>query len=132
MRFFMLKSGSPQESRFPRFAVCFKQVATLLGIGYDGKVGVGLRILRDASKAVEESARINTDETVNTYIPYVSLMTGNAILDVAVFFNSLTTRAFIKFIANLNCDQVPLRSSVRKILSAGHREDVGFQQFEIL
>jgi hypothetical protein len=64
-------------------------------------------VLRNPPKADEEIARLNTNKSVDTNIPYIRGVSIHLILNITVFFDFLSARAIIEFLANLKANQEP-------------------------
>jgi hypothetical protein len=64
-------------------------------------------VLRNSPKTDKEIARFNANKSVDTNIPDICGVSIQLILNITVFFDFLSARAIIEFLANLKTNQDP-------------------------
>lgn len=90
-------------------------------------IGARIRriVFRDASQAAEQISRINSDETVDTNIPDVGFVSGDAVLDVAMLLDLLAAWTIVQFLADLDGNKPPLGAGGIEYFGSRQRQDIG-------
>lgn len=68
----------------------------------DVEIGVGIRIFRNSLQSIEQTARVNANEAIDTYVADIRRLTSDAICYIAVFFDLLPAWAMIELFRDLN------------------------------
>jgi hypothetical protein len=92
-----------------------EQIPHTIGVFDQVVVGVRRVIICDALQPVEKAAGIDLDKSVDTNIADIGRVSIEPITDIAMFFNVLSARAMVPFLADFDSFKLPLLPRLLKI-----------------